>query len=67
MDVLILFSDKYEWLLEFFLFLDFQYFVFCGRKNIVKVDYLIDDNFRQFEIFIGILIMFIVVYNINDD
>ena len=26
------FHDKYEWLLEFFPFLDPQQFVFCGRK-----------------------------------
>ncbi|MCU6424537.1 5' nucleotidase, NT5C type, partial [Klebsiella aerogenes] len=39
MDVPTSFHDKYEWLLEFFPFLDPQQFVFCGRKNVVKTDY----------------------------
>lgn len=42
-------------------------FCFCGRKNIVKADYLIDDNPRQLEIFTGTPIMFTAVHNINDD
>ena len=50
-----------------FPFLDPQHFVFCGRKNIVKADYLIDDNPRQLEIFTGTPIMFTAVHNINDD
>lgn len=53
MDVPTSFHDKYEWLLEFFPFLDPQQFVFCGRKNVVKTDYLIDDNPRQLQIFEG--------------
>ena len=46
MDVPTSFHDKYEWLLEHFPFLDPQHFVFCGRKNIINADYLIDDNPR---------------------
>ena len=53
MDVPTSFHDKYEWLLEFFPFLDPQQFVFCGRKCVVKTDYLIDDNPRQLQIFEG--------------
>lgn len=33
MDVPTSFHDKYEWLLEFFPFLNPQHFVFCGRKK----------------------------------
>ena len=51
MDVPTSFHDKYEWLLEFFPFLNPQHFVFCGRKNIVNADYLIVDNKKQLEIF----------------
>ncbi|PTH10937.1 5'(3')-deoxyribonucleotidase, partial [Staphylococcus capitis] len=58
MDVPTSFHDKYEWLLEFFPFLNPQHFVFCGRKNIVNADYLIDDNPKQLEIFEGKSIMF---------
>ena len=49
MDVPTSFHDKYEWLLEFFPFLDPQQFVFCGRKNVVKTDYLIDDNLVNYK------------------
>ena len=44
-----------------------QHFVFCGRKNIVNADYLIDDNPRQLEIFEGKPVMFTASHNINDD
>ena len=67
MDVPTSFHDKYEWLLEFFPFLNPQHFVFCGRKNIVNADYLIDDNPKQLEIFEGKSIMFTASHNINDD
>lgn len=67
MDVPTSFHDKYEWLLEFFPFLDPQHFVFCGRKNIINADYLIDDNPKQLEIFEGKSIMFTASHNINDN
>ena len=43
------FHDKYKWLLQHFPFLDPQHFV-LWTKNIVKADYLIDDNPRQLAI-----------------
>ncbi|GGG89500.1 5'(3')-deoxyribonucleotidase [Staphylococcus pragensis] len=67
MDVPTSFHDKYEWLLEFFPFLDPQQFVFCGRKNVVKTDYLIDDNPRQLQIFEGEPIIFTASHNTNED
>ena len=67
MDVPTSFHDKYEWLLEFFPFLDPQQFIFCGRKNIVKTDYLIDDNPRQLQIFEGEPIMFTASHNVNEE
>lgn len=65
MDVPTSFYDKYEWLLEHFPFLDPQHFVFCGRKNIINADYLIDDNPRQLAIFEGESIMYTAVHNMN--
>ena len=65
MDVPTSFHDKYEWLLEYFPFLDPQHFVFCGRKNIINADYLIDDNPRQLAIFEGESIMYTAVHNMN--
>ncbi|MCE5012344.1 5'(3')-deoxyribonucleotidase [Staphylococcus warneri] len=65
MDVPTSFHDKYEWLLEHFPFLDPQHFVFCGRKNIINANYLIDDNPRQLAIFEGESIMYTAVHNMN--
>lgn len=65
MDVPTSFHDKYEWLLEHFPFLDPQHFVFCGRKNIINADYLIDDNPRHLAIFEGESIMYTAVHNMN--
>ncbi|AXZ24110.1 5' nucleotidase, NT5C type [Staphylococcus warneri] len=65
MDVPTSFHDKYEWLLEHFPFLDPQHFVFCGRKNIINADYLIDDNPRQLAIFEGESIMYTALHNMN--
>ena len=47
-------------------FLDPQHFVFCGRKNIILADYLIDDNPKQLEIFEGKSIMFTASHNVNE-
>ena len=57
MDVL----TSFEWLLEFFPFLEPQHFVFCGRKNIINADFLIDDNPKQLEIFEDKSIMFTII------
>ncbi|ATH60833.1 MULTISPECIES: 5' nucleotidase, NT5C type [Staphylococcus] len=67
MDVPTSFHDKYAWLREYFPFLDPQHFVFCGRKDIVNADYLIDDNPRQLAIFTGKSIMYTASHNVNDD
>ena len=67
MDVPTSFHDKYEWLLEFFPFLDPQHFVFCGRKDIVHADYLIDDNPKQLESFNNHSIMYAADHNIDID
>ena len=41
--------------------------MFCGRKDIVNADYLIDDNPRQLAIFTGKPIMYTASHNVNDD
>ncbi len=58
MEVPYSFTAKYEWLLEHFPFLDSQKFIFCGNKNVVLADYLIDDNPEQLTNFTGTSIMF---------
>ncbi|MFD1956620.1 5'-3'-deoxyribonucleotidase [Paenibacillus thailandensis] len=60
------FNAKYEWLKEHFPFLNEMNFVFCGDKSIIRADYLIDDNARHFERFIGQGILFTAPHNINE-
>lgn len=67
MDVPTSFHEKYEWLRMHFPFLDPQNFVFCGRKNIVKADNLIDDNPRQLERFTGKSLMYTAAHNIHNE
>ncbi|UVI29289.1 5' nucleotidase, NT5C type [Paenibacillus spongiae] len=60
------FTAKYEWLKEHFGFLNEMNFVFCGDKSIIRADYLIDDNVRQFKRFAGQGILFTSPHNINE-
>lgn len=59
------FTAKYEWLREHFGFLDDQNFVFCGNKNIIHADYLIDDNAKHFQQFTGKGVLFTAPHNWN--
>src|SRR5690625_3778799 len=61
------FTAKYDWLKEYFDFLDDQYFVFCGNKSTVNADYLIDDNMHQLQKFNDTGILFSASHNINVD
>lgn len=63
MDVPGSFHAKYEWLLEYFPFLNPAHFIFCGDKKVVKADYLIDDNVRQLQSFTGEGILYSQPYN----
>lgn len=63
MDVPGSFTAKYEWLCEYFPFLDTANFVFCGNKRIIKADFLIDDNVRQLQNFSGEGILYSQPYN----
>lgn len=63
MDVPGSFHAKYEWLLEYFPFLNPTHFIFCGDKKVVKADYLIDDNIRQLQSFTGEGILYSQPYN----
>ncbi|KQL52243.1 5'-3'-deoxyribonucleotidase [Heyndrickxia shackletonii] len=65
MEVPASFTAKYEWLKEHFGFLNDMNFVFCGDKSIIHADYLIDDNARHFNRFMGQGILFTAPHNIN--
>jgi len=46
-------SEKMEWLNEFFPFISWQRIVFCGSKEIVRADIMIDDHFKNLNYFQG--------------
>lgn len=58
------FTAKYEWLKEFFPFISEMNYVFCGDKSVIHADYLIDDNARHFERFVGKGILYSAPHNI---
>ena len=57
--------DKYEWLQEYFPFIDWNNIIFCGQK-IVNVDIFIDDRSRNFADFNGRKILFTAHHNIHE-
>lgn len=60
------FTAKYEWLREHFDFIDDMHYVFCGDKSVIHADYLIDDNVRHFDRFMGQGILFTAPHNVNE-
>lgn len=59
------FGPKYRWLRRHFPFLEPSRFVFCGDKNILRADYLIDDQPRQLRVFAGEGILFTAPHNMG--
>lgn len=45
--------DKQQWLNQYFPFLHWKQFVFCGSKSVVQGDYMIDDLVRNLNGFKG--------------
>jgi 5'-nucleotidase len=56
-------SEKLEWLGEFFPFLSWKQFVFCGSKAVVYGDYMIDDLPRNLEKFNGEKLLYTAPHN----
>jgi 5'-nucleotidase len=46
-------SEKQAWLNEHFPFITWQQMVFCGSKEIIKTDIMIDDHFKNLDYFTG--------------
>lgn len=46
-------SEKQEWLQEHFPFITWKQMVFCGSKEIIRADIMIDDHFKNLDLFIG--------------
>jgi len=46
-------TEKQAWLSEFFPFITWHQIVFCGYKQIVQADIMIDDHFKNLDFFTG--------------
>ena len=60
------FEDKYDWLQEHFPFIHWRNFVFCGQKQMIDADYMIDDHVRNIEKFRGHGLLFTSTHNIHE-
>jgi 5'-nucleotidase len=58
------FSAKYRWLQRHFPFIPPTHYVFCGNKNILRADYLIDDLPRNLLRFEGQGLLFTAPHNL---
>ncbi|MEL6688592.1 MAG: 5'(3')-deoxyribonucleotidase [Pseudomonadota bacterium] len=57
---------KIEWLKEHFPFLDPHLFVFCGPKQVMGTDYLIDDSPKHFPGFKGMPVLYDAPHNVGE-
>lgn len=55
--------EKYEWLREHFPFISWQQMVFCGSKQIVRADIMIDDHLKNLDPFPGTTYLFTAPHN----
>jgi 5'-nucleotidase len=55
--------EKLDWLKEHFPFISWEKLVFCGSKQIVSADIMIDDNFRNLDPFNGKTFLFTQPHN----
>ena len=60
------FADKFQWMEKHFPFIPPSRIVFCGDKNIVHADVLIDDRSRHFKGFRGTGILFTAPHNARE-
>jgi 5'(3')-deoxyribonucleotidase/uncharacterized protein with PQ loop repeat len=60
------FDDKFRWLQEHFPFIPTSNIVFCGDKEIIDADYLVDDRSRHFARFRGTGILFTAPHNARE-
>ncbi|MGO4291311.1 5' nucleotidase, NT5C type [Chitinophaga sp. RAB17] len=60
-------KDKYDWLQEFFPFLGWQQYCFCGDKSIAQTDIMIDDLTRNFTNFKGKAYLYHGHHNVHEE
>ncbi len=56
-------TDKQLWMHDNFPFISWKQLVFCGNKNIIKADIMIDDHFKNLDHFDGRTILFSQPHN----
>jgi 5'(3')-deoxyribonucleotidase/uncharacterized protein with PQ loop repeat len=60
------FDAKFKWLQKHFAFIPTSRIVFCGDKNIIDADVLVDDRSRHFKEFRGTGILFTAPHNVGE-
>jgi len=58
------FEDKYDWLQKHFPFIYWKNMVFCGKKEIIYADWLIDDHVKNLENFKGTGLLYTASHNV---
>jgi 5'-nucleotidase len=58
-------TDKQLWLNDNFPFISWRQIVFCGNKNLIRADLMIDDHFKNLDNFDGETMMFIQPHNLK--
>ncbi|MDO9376466.1 MAG: 5'(3')-deoxyribonucleotidase [Ferruginibacter sp.] len=56
-------GEKQAWLNEHFPFITWRQMVFCGSKDIIKADIMVDDHFRNLDVFTGTTYLFTQPHN----
>lgn len=56
--------EKHAWINEHFPFITWQQMVFCGSKEIIRADLMIDDHFKNLDFFTGETFLFTQPHNI---
>lgn len=60
------FEDKYDWMQDFFPFINWKNIVFCGDKSIIRADYMIDDHASNLRSFQGKGLLFTASHNVDE-
>lgn len=55
--------EKYDWLNQYYPFISWEQMIFCGRKDPVKGDIMIDDHTKNLDSFEGKRILFTQPHN----
>jgi 5'-nucleotidase len=58
-------SEKYYWLDEHFSFVPWRNIIFCGDKNIIATDYLLDDHCKNLDNCSGKALIFTAAHNVD--